>query len=78
MTWLPQSHYDNFAGMWPLLVECQTCPTAPVEVADQEATEAWLTDHSNTVHGGATDFTFAVWKDAPPVEDPPPEEEEEG
>jgi hypothetical protein len=75
MAWLPQSHYDNFAGMWPLLVLCETDSTGPVEVADQAATEAWLDEHSLTVHGGATDFTFQVYKLEPPGEDPPPEEE---
>lgn len=74
--WLPQSHYDNFAGMWPLMVRCQTPPTEPVEVADQAATEAWLDAHSLSDHEGGTDFTFEVYKMEPPGEDPPPEEEE--
>lgn len=77
MAWLPDSHYENFAGMWPLLVRCSDEATEPVEVADKEATEAWLDAHSVSNHEGGT-FTFEVYKLAPPGEDPPPEEEEEG
>jgi hypothetical protein len=74
MAWLPDSHYENFEGMWPLLVRCSDEQTEPVEVADQEATEVWLDAHSVASHAGGF-FNFEVYTIDPPGEDPPEEEE---
>lgn len=73
---VPQSTYDAFAGMWPVRVRCQDCPTELVEVNTQEECEAWLDAHALEFHSDDDEFTFELQAGTAPEPDPDIPEEE--